>query len=68
MEWINVFDRLPEDTDDVLVIGDGWDGMNWWRILFYESDAWHTIDGDIVDVKSQRRITHWMPLPEPPKD
>ena len=67
MKWISVFDELPPDTDEVLVIGNGWDDMNWWRIYFYEADNWHTIDGDVVGVKSQRRITHWMPLPEPPK-
>lgn len=67
MNWISVKDRLPENTDDVLVIGDGWDGMNWWRIYFMEDNVWFTIDGDEVNKASQLKITHWMPLPEPPK-
>ena len=67
MKWISVFDELPPDTDDVLVIGDGWDDMNWWRIYFYESDNWNTIDGDVVGIRTQRKITNWMPLPEPPR-
>ena len=68
MEWISVFDRLPNDTDDVLVVGDGWDDMNWYRIYFYQADKWHTIDGDEVNKTSQMKITHWMPLPKPPSE
>jgi len=65
-EWISVKDRLPDNHDDVLVVGEGWDNMNWWRIYFYEKGIWYTIDGDEVNEQSQSKITHWMPLPEPP--
>jgi hypothetical protein len=61
---------MPPTTDDVLVIGDGWDDMNWWRVYFYENGAWHDIDGDEVNKASQMRITHWVyleDLPKPPK-
>ena len=68
MNWISVKDRLPVNDDEVLVIGEGWDGMYWWRIYFVDADGqWYTIEGDTVNDLSAKRITHWMPLPEPPK-
>ena len=65
-QWISVDERLPDNHDDVLVIGDGWDGMNWWRIYFFENGTWFTVDGEEVDKESQLKITHWMPLPPKP--
>lgn len=67
-QWISVNDRLPEEEGDVLVwIVDGKpDGIhhleseyiaNWEDGNFYDGD-WNVING----------ITHWQPLPEPPKD
>ena len=66
--WISVNDRLPEEEGDVLVwIVDGKpDGIhhleseyiaNWEYGNFYDGD-WNVING----------ITHWQPLPEPPKE
>jgi hypothetical protein len=66
--WISVRDKLPVTDDEVLVVGDGWDGMNWWRIYYMDDDGqWFTIDGDAVNDLSAQKITHWMPLPEPPR-
>ena len=62
-EWIPVKDRLPKDWTDVLVLSrfgfletavyTGTPGK--WRI------GWN---GDMLEADS---ITHWMPLPQPPK-
>ena len=62
-EWIPVNDRLPKDWTDVLVLSrfgfletavyTGTPGK--WRI------GWN---GDMLEADS---ITHWMPLPQPPK-
>ena len=62
-EWIPVNDRLPEEWTDVLVLSrfgfletavyTGTPGK--WRI------GWN---GDMLEADS---ITHWMPLPDPPK-
>lgn len=78
-EWVSVKDRLPEIYEEVIVFGVGkadgyigstqmaitsmtdknplWPSLKWekeWR------DPWQYF---LVDYE----ITHWMPLPEPPK-
>lgn len=64
-KWISVKDRLPEPLDSVIFyapkqskdcsmdIGEG----------FIDSGEWCSVREDI-DLK---KVTHWMPLPEPPK-
>ena len=65
-EWISVKDRLPEDNERVLVYHD--DGMIRFGIN----------KGGFADVVSTAylqnhhstcfsKVTHWMPLPQPPK-
>ncbi len=58
-QWIKCSDRMPDDYQDVLVTNGT------------EIDLQFTVKGDWVlpnfgykDVK----ISHWMPLPEPPED
>lgn len=57
MKWISVKDRLPKDNGHYLV----WCGYSC-EIAFYMDwcNEWN--------VKNRNPITHWMPLPEPPKD
>jgi hypothetical protein len=57
MEWIRVEDRLPKLFDKVLVYSkrEGVD-VDWYTDLGYFTPGWKTGD-----------ISHWMPLPEPPK-
>lgn len=69
-EWIDVKERLPENDDTVIanyqcrggawriseVIFDGYDQPD-----HLDKDAWY-VDGYVVE-----RVTHWMPLPDPPK-
>jgi len=75
MEWISVKDRMPPKAEDVLFCLDGGSmivvGMltghlNRWIISIDNADAINGIDKelDIID----REVTHWMPLPEPPKE
>lgn len=73
--WISVKDRLPKDTNDVMVyIGDviaiGYiDADGEWDIspvpdMVSEPDqlsSW-------LDSRLIKPPTHWMPLPEPPKE
>ena len=58
-EWISVKDMLPTSIEDVLV----WDGehisVGWYDTY---SKGWTSYLGSIDGA------THWMPLPEPPKE
>jgi len=65
--WISVKDRLPEIWDDYLAFGYGPTIPASCFVAVYDpkSNKWYDMhtDWDWSDV-----ITHWMPLPEPPKD
>lgn len=57
-EWISVEDRLPEMYEDVLCYADG----HSFYVDFICSDGKWCDDESYTN-----RVTHWMPLPEPPK-
>lgn len=61
MDWINVKDGFPEETCFVIVFG----GNDVAPAVFCEGDfgMWMPDGMTVFD-----NITHWMPLPEPPKD
>jgi len=64
-EWISVKDRLPERTvppHDVLVYHDLNCGM-------FVDRAWYSHDKKqwCSAIGMKLKVTHWMPLPEPPK-
>ena len=65
-EWISVKDRLPERTvppHDVLVYHDLNCGMFVDRAWYsHEKKRWRSAIG------MNLKVTHWMPLPEPPKE
>lgn len=64
MKWIPVAERMPEKDVDVLV----WNGCHIWVSDFF---TWHI---GSIGIDSWRKPqysadpTHWMPLPEPPKE
>ena len=66
VRWISVKDRLPERTmppHDVLVYYDLNCGMYIDRAWYSrEKNKWRNVLG--INLK----VTHWMPLPEPPED
>lgn len=63
-EWISVESELPEERVDVIVYCDGCGGS------FLITAKY--MDGLWVDTwsggENMECVTHWMPLPEPPKD
>lgn len=65
-KWISVKDRLPEIGKSVLIYYPKWDGD---EIQVAKLEG----DGMMFDICGEFNIgtgviTHWMPLPEPPKD
>lgn len=63
MEWISVKDRMPEDDATYLVYGRNGYGIGF--AVYYGDGEWLTCD-DLTNIT--RFITHWMPLPESPKE
>ena len=68
--WIPVTKRLPEKTNHYLVhVKCGYDGKfvsAWEQVAWFcEKFYWEHMHGDEV---FEEKITHWMPLPEPPKE
>lgn len=64
--WIPVSERLPEESGRYLVIAiEPWFGSTCTEIMRYRAgeNLW-AYDGRITESK----ITHWMLLPEPPKE
>lgn len=63
-KWIGVEERLPEDEIPVLVgYSRNLDGFISIGYLDHEDMRWCGIDGIRI-----ARPSHWMPLPEPPKE
>ena len=58
--WISVRDRLPEEGQSVLIhYVDGW-----MPVAHLFNGKWYASGGET----SWLSVTHWMPLPEPPKE
>ena len=70
-DWISVEDRLPEDDGDVLAIVSGYPTPNITLedvmvvATFCGEEGWYI--GEYPDWDDPI-ITHWMPLPEPPRE
>ena len=62
-EWISVDDRLPEEKVDCFV--------NYQHAYCYNDDYWAIgicfYDGKKFQLNPAYKVTHWMPMPEPPK-
>ena len=61
-EWIPVTERLPENICPVLVVLEGIStAFNGW----YHDGKWWTVGAGTRPFT--QKVTHWMPLPQPPK-
>ena len=64
-EWINVYDMLPDNEDDVLVVCETYGGFGKQQILligYLSNGSWDLYNrpDDVI------RVTHWVPIPEIP--
>jgi hypothetical protein len=57
-EWISVKDRLPKNHDSVLVVGNSIRSTALYENGIFYSD---------FKLPLSNEVTHWQPLPEPPK-
>ena len=62
-EWISVKDRLPEEKADCIV---------YYQHAYCDNDGYWAIgmcfyDGEKFQLNPAYKVTHWMPLPNPPK-
>lgn len=66
MEWISVKDRMPSMKDIVLVYDTFFEDVSIGYISEFlgERTIWIIDYGESVS----DTVTHWMPLPEPPKE
>ena len=66
--WISVKDRLPEVFDEVLVYFNGFISIAWRETEKRKNGivGWHW-DSQMSYPESFVNVTHWMPLPNPPK-
>ena len=60
-EWISVKDRLPESGKDAVLIALRWGAVD---IGWCEEGRWGS---EFVNEYDDGEVTHWMPLPQPPK-
>lgn len=72
-QWISVKDKLPEDNGFVVCLYLGQDGIYYPTVGTYAERPygrmdWFT-DMDCTEggIDEGIRVTHWMPLPKPPK-
>ena len=63
-EWISVDDRLPQKNGRYLTANKRWDDKINVFDLWFDGGFWY-VDGedDVFDFE----VTHWMPMPNPPK-
>ena len=66
-EWISVDDRLPEDSNDgfadAVLVTDGFVQ----HMAYFVGGEWRFAESGEIKEPMWYRITHWMPLPNPPK-
>jgi hypothetical protein len=66
LKWISVKDRLPEinsdGTVDAVLVTDGV-----LQHMAYFVDGWIFADSGEMKKPMFYEVTHWMPLPQPPK-
>lgn len=63
MKWIRVKDKLPEEAGEYLI----WESGTTQLSIFCDQE-WGPICFCYACMDNKYKPTHWMPLPEPPKE
>lgn len=66
-EWISVEDGLPEGKRWVLIAASN-KGKKYCCQVWFDGEDWLIDDTDEIGPIYAVNVTHWMPLPEPPKE
>ena len=71
MTWISCKERMPEKYENVLFFS-SWEIPDGMAAGYWNGRAWVPVgraEGDSPGIEwwVQEEVTHWMPLPEPPK-
>lgn len=61
--WISVKDRLPKKFGEPCIV---YNGCSVQYGDYYSDGVWYT--PDCYESEEIRDVTHWMPMPEPPKE
>jgi hypothetical protein len=61
--WISVEERLPTDSEQVLM----YTKYNATMYGFYSEGIWYETYNGMVCLNVHKVVTHWQPLPHPPK-
>jgi len=64
MEWISINERFPDIRQWVLVSYGKIKTVS--EAYLTATGFWYTRNGYIVPDNKEMKVTHWMPLPEPP--
>lgn len=64
-EWVSVKDRLPEENCEYIVFVTDIEGEKCVTVDQWLSHARHWF---LFDDKAESEVTHWMPMPPPPKE
>ncbi len=62
--WISCSERMPEETGDIIVVSDG---IVMSGISYSRRDGFYIAALEYDDDEPIGSVTHWMPLPEPPR-
>ena len=69
--WISVKDRLPDQYGEYLAVvsGEVMEVTFYQPIRYYKDGRkWSTCNAEGFEWLNDGDVTHWMPLPEPPKE
>ncbi len=66
-KWISVEERLPDKSGEVLICVYGHVTIAWYSVNRFETGGGMVffVDDHFAD---DNEVTHWMPLPQPPKE